>query len=302
MATLKPRGVIIEPTEGVSLRASFYDSNGDLADPTSFPSVTIIEPSGNIVVNNISTGVYKVSIGVYGYDYITSLAPSLGVYADVWRGTLADSTVKVLEYNFIVNYTQSPSTLNADGYYALGDDVGFDYSQSAIYNINKLLKSLKARLNSSGMSSGKDQFGNPIYVECDIFNVEQLVEFLATSLAAINSEPHFTMFEFHHSEIIKLLFYEIVQGALIYALASQALIERGSEYNIGDNGISVTVPTLSEMLNTQYSTEYNIWIEKVKRIKASMKPAVIGLGTVTGNVSRSPQFARLRWLRARQII
>lgn len=302
MATLKPRGVIIEPTEGVSLRANFYDSNGDLADPVTFPSVTIIEPTGNIVLNNSSIGVYKVSTGIYGYDYITSLAPSLGVYADIWRGTLVDTTTKVLQYNFVVNYTQSPSTLNADGYYALGDDVGFNYSQTAIYNINKLLKALKARLNSSGMSAGKDQFRAPIYAECDIFSVEQLVEFLATSLAAINSEPHFTAFEFHHSDIINLIFYEIVQGALIYALSAQALVERGSEYNLSDNGISVTIPTLSELLNTQYSTEYNIWIEKVKRIKTNMKPAVLGLGTITGNVSRSPQFARLRWLRARQII
>jgi hypothetical protein len=59
---------------------------------------------------------------------------------------------------------------------------------------------------------------------------------------------------------------------------------------------------VSELLNSQWGTEISNHTEKVKLIKASMKPKPIGLGTLSGSISRSPQLARLRWLRARQII
>ena len=85
------------------------------------------------------------------------------------------------------------------------------------------------------------------------------------------------------------------------ALSSQALIERGREYNLTDNGVSLTPPTISELLNTQWSTELTNHLERTKMIKNSMKPSPLGAGTLTGSVARAPQFARLRWLRARQI-
>jgi hypothetical protein len=301
MALPKPRSQIIHPTETISLIANFFDGYGELADPISFPSVQIIEPSGNIIVGPTSAGVYRLSIGEYGFDYQIPLAGAQGVYSDVWRGSFANNQISVREYNFVVYYSQMPQ-INNDGYLALGDDVGFNYSQNAILNINKLLKGLRARLKSSGKSAGKDQFGNPIYVDCDIYSVDQLVTFLAQSLSMFNEVPHFTSFDFNHSEIIKVFYDVLVQGAVLLALSSQALIERGREYQISDGGISLTPPSISELLNSQWSTELSNHFEKVKLIKASMKPKPIGLGTLSGSISRAPQLARLRWLRARQII
>lgn len=301
MALPKPRSQIIHPTETISVISFFYDGYGDLVDLSSFPTIQIVEPSGNIILGPTSAGVYRLDIGQYGFDYNVPLAGAQGVYSDIWRGILPSAQISVREYNFVVHYSQMPQ-INNDGYYALGDDVGFDYSQNAILNINKLLKGLRARLKSSGKSSGKDQFGNPIYVDCDIYSVDQLVTFLAQSLSMFNEIPHFTSFDFNHSEIIKIFYDVLVQGAVLLALSSQSLIERGREYSISDGGISLTPPSVSELLNSQWGTELSNHTEKVKVIKASMKPKPIGLGTLSGSISRSPQLARLRWLRARQII
>jgi hypothetical protein len=300
MATLKPRSQIIHPTEGVSLRAQFYDLNGNPSDLISVPQVTIVQPSGNVAIGPTSVGVYRVDTGLYGFDYTTALQTSQGVWIDLWRGQIPSGQIIVKEFNFNVFYTQTPLA-NSDGYWALGDDVPFSFSQTAILNINKLLKGLKARLKSSGKSAGVDQFNNPIYVDCDIYSTDQLVTFLAQSLSMFNEIPHFTAFEFHHTEIITIFYNILVQGATLLALSSQALIERGREYNLTDNGVSLTPPTISELLNTQWSTELTNYMERCKMAKANMKPAPQALGSLTGSVARAPQFARLRWLRARQI-
>lgn len=300
MVTLKPRSQIIHPTEGVSLRAQFYDTTGTPVDLPIAPQITIMQPSGNIAIGPTTVGVYRVDTGLYGFDYITDVAASQGVYSDTWRGQIPTGQIVVRDYNFTVLYTQTPIA-NSDGYWALGDDVPFNFSQTAILNINKLLKGLKARLKSSGKSAGYDQFNNPIYVDCDIYSIDQLVTFLAQSLSMFNQIPHFTAFEFHHTEIVTIFYDILVQGAVLIALASQALIERGREYQISDNGISLTPPSISELANSQWSSELSSYTEKVKYIKSSMKPAPMALGTLTGSVARAPQFARLRWLRARQI-
>ena len=301
MTTFKTRGEIISQTEGVSLRAQFYDLAGNAADLSAFPQVTIIQPSGNVVVGPTSAGVYRLSTGLYGFDYVISINSNLGVWADVWRGTGSDGYVQIKEYNFMVQNTQMPM-VNLDGYESLGDDVGFQYSQTAIRNINKLMKTVRARLNSAGKSKSYDQYGNVIYSDCDIFSVETLTSFIATSLTDFNQIPHFTAFTFEDTEVINNFFEVIVQGAVIYALASKALIERGREFQISDNGINFTPPTVSELLNTQWSTEISNHFEKLKLIKASMKPGPLGLGTMSITSSRNPAIARLRHLRARQLL
>jgi len=50
MTVFRSRGEIINQTETVQLRASFYNMAGDLADLDSFPTIKIIEPSGNLVL------------------------------------------------------------------------------------------------------------------------------------------------------------------------------------------------------------------------------------------------------------
>lgn len=297
---IRSRGEIVEQTDTVQLRALFRGTDGLPADLDTFPQVSIMQPSGNVVLGPTSAGVYRLDTGRYGFDYAVSINDTIGVWSDFWQGTLGGLTITGT-FNFVVLNTQVPA-MNTDGYVHLGDDPGFDYSQTAIMNINNLLKTLRARLHGRGKAKTKDSFGNDIYVDCDIYSVDMLVTFLASSLTLFNEIPHFTMFTFDDTEFVKQFHDVLVQGATIMALGSQSLIERGKEFTITDNGVNFTPPTVSELMNTQWNAELTNHWEKVKMIKANMKPAPCGLGTLTVTVARNPVFSQLRHRRARQII
>lgn len=294
-----PRAEIIQPGDSVQLLSSWYNSAGMLSDTDSFPIITVIQPSGNVVLGPTSAGVFKLSTGVYGFILPVGLQPDIGVWADIWEGSIAGN-VTVQEKNFTVFLSQLPS-INSDGYESLGDDNGFNYSQTAIHNINTLLKMLRARLKSAGKRRSTDGYGNVVYTDCDIYSVDELVTFLAWALAELNGIPHFTFFTFDDTPIIENFAGILVQGATLVALSSQALIERGREFAITDNGIGFTPPTISELLNSQWGTEFTNWWEQVKYIKANMKPWPLGLG-VLSNISVAPAISRLRHLKARRIL
>ncbi len=299
MSTLRTRGENVSYGETVQLRALFRDSSGDPVDLDIFPTITIVEPSGNVALGPTSLGVFRLSTGLYGYDYPVALNASIGVWNDIWDGTLLGSSVSG-SFNFVVQNTQLPA-VNTDGYVHLGDDPGFCYSQTAIMNINILMKTLRARLDSRGKATITDDFGNEILVDCDIFSVDSLVSFIADSLTLFNEIPHFTNFTFEDTEILQQFHNVIVQGATLMALASKALLERGREFQFTDNGINFNPPTVSELMQTEWSTELANHFEKVKLIKSNMKPGPLGLGTLTISTSRHPAIRRLRHLRARQI-
>lgn len=300
MTTFRNRGEIVQQTEGVYLHTQFRGSDGQPADLDSFPLITIAQPSGNIMLGPTSTGVYHIGTGLYGYDLITNINSNIGVYTDYWEGTL-DGYTTTGERNFVVYNTQMPG-INSDGYESLGDDVGFNYSPTAIHNVNKILKVLRVRLNSSGKARSKDAFGNEIYIDCDIYSVDQLATAAASSITSFNQIPHFTSFTFEDAAFVDQFLDILVQGATLIALSSKALIERGREFQVSDNGLQFTPPTVSELLNSQWSAEATQYMEKVKLIKASMKTIPLGLGSLTVTVSRNPLVSMLRHRRARQII
>jgi hypothetical protein len=291
--------MVIQPHDTVRLAAKFRDSNGDPVDLDSFPTVTVISPNGSINVGPTSSGVMRTDIGSYSFDFFVGQYPTIGVWRDVWQGSLEGFDV-FGEFTFQVNTTQLPAT-NTDGYHHLGDDPGFCYSQNAICNINLLLKSLRARLNSAGKTRKRDEFGNVTYHDCDIYSTDDLVSFLAMALSEFNYVPHFTEFTFEDTPIIELFHTVLVQGATLFALSSQALIERGREFQVQDNGIGFTPPTVSELLSTQWNTELSNWWEKVKLVKHNMKPSPLGFSGYGGVLGTSPQVRRLRWLRERQV-
>jgi len=299
MATLRTRGENVSYGETIQLRVLFKDGSGNPVDLDSFPTITIVQPSGNVALGPTSLGVFRLSTGLYGYDYPVALNASIGVWTDIWDGALSGNPVSD-DFNFVVQNTQLPA-VNTDGYVHLGDDPGFCYSQTAIMNINILMKTLRARLDSRGKATVTDEFGNDILVDCDIFSVDSLVAFIADSLTLFNEIPHFTNFTFEDTEILQQFHNVIVQGATLMALASKALLERGREFQFTDNGINFNPPTVSELMQSEWSTELANHFEKVKLIKSNMKPGPLGLGTLTISTSRHPAIRRLRHLRARQI-
>ena len=297
--TIKARGELIDVTDQVNLTVQFKDPSGNPVDADSFPKISIIQPSGLVLLAPTSVGVTRVDVGKYSYIFTVPINGPYGVFNDVWLAYINGFRVETT-FQFVVAHTQMPA-INTDGYVHLGDDPGFNYSQAAIKNINKLIKSVRARLNSAGKAKSTDAYGNVVYVDCDIFSVDMFVTFLATALWDFNQVPYFTFFQFDDDAFVEQFGEILVEGATLYALASIALIERGREFQITDNSINFNPPTVSEMLNTQYNTLLTHYWDKLKYIKNSLRPAPKGLGVFSMNSAINPAFSRLRHLRSRRI-
>jgi hypothetical protein len=135
-------------------------------------------------------------------------------------------------------------------------------------NLDWLVGLLKQRLQSSGKAKANDTHGNVIYVDVDIFAKETLETFIHLSLSDFNQVPYFTFFTMEDSKIVDTFADVLVEGAVLSALASKALIERGREFQIVDSGITFDPPTVSDLMNTQYSTLLGYHWEKLKTIKS----------------------------------
>lgn len=296
---IRARGELLTLTDRVALTATFYDGLGLPHNTDLMPKVSLVQPSGNVSLLPTSSGVQQIAVGKYQYTFSIPYGGPAGVWNDIWQGSV-NGTTSTQTLNFLVFNSNLYEVMSPDGYVHLGQDPGFHYSQVAILNINKLLKSLRARLSSSGKMKITNPDGSVDYVDCDIFSIDTLTTFLAASLSDINYVPHFTRFTFEDTDIIDLLHGLIVEGAMIYALSSQALLERGSEFTITDSGIGFNPPTMSELLNSQFGTLLASHFEKVKLVKQSMKPSPLGLGMAT-TTNGSTTARRLSLLRARRM-
>jgi hypothetical protein len=297
---IKTRGETLDLNDRVSLTVQFKDQFGRPVDTDSFPTISIIQPTGLVLLPPTSAGVHQLGCGNYSYILTIPYAGPYGVYNDIWVGFINGYRVETT-FSFVVVHTQVPA-INTDGHIHLGDDPGFEYSQCAIKNINKLLKSLKARLNSAGKAKSKDAYGNTNYVDCDIFSIDMLTTFLATVLWDFNQIPYFTSFNYEHDSFVDQFGEVLVEGATLYALSSQALIEKGRQYKISDNGINFDPPEVAEIMMTQYSSLLTNYWDKLKMIKSSLRPHPISLGVWGMTSAINPAFRRLRHLRERRLV
>jgi hypothetical protein len=299
MMAIKARGELIDVTDQVNLVITFKDPSGNPVNTDSFPTISIVQPSGLVLLLPTSAGVGRLSTGTYSYIFTIPINGPYGVFNDIWTAYINGFQIQTT-FSFVVAHTQLPA-INTDGYVHLGDDPGFNYSQCAIKNINKLMKSLRARLNSSGKAKSVDGYGNTIYVDCDIFSVDMLTTFIATALWDFNQVPYFTWFNFDEDYFVDQFGEVLVEGATLYALASIALIERGREFQITDNGLNFNPPTVSDLLETQYSTLITVYWDKLKYIKNSIRPHPRGLGVFGMTSGLNPAIRNMRHLRARRI-
>lgn len=148
----------------------------------------------------------------------------------------------------------------------LGKTVKFNFNQEEIKNINILLKGLKNRLNAVGKMKSKDNLGNDMFVDVEIYSTDELVSFLCMSLSNLNLMLKLKM-KFSDETCINDYHELLVQGATIKALASKALLERGREFAIEGNDISFTPPSISDALTVQWQTELHDYMEKIKLLR-----------------------------------
>src|SRR5271165_4104929 len=83
---IKARGELIEPTQQVALTVQFKDPSGNPIDTDSFPTISIVQPSGLVAYYPTSVGVHQIGIGKYEFIYTVGINGDLGVYNDIWTG------------------------------------------------------------------------------------------------------------------------------------------------------------------------------------------------------------------------
>jgi len=284
----------------VELYVRFLDAAGNPVNADATPRVEITDSVGTIQKSLTNIGVSLADDpGLYLFSYTIPLTAPDGYWSDRWVAVIGNETVTTT-FDFQV---LSAGTMQEaeEPNHEPGDDVDFKFCKEEVAGINKLLKILKKRLKSSGVRKVPDGAGGFIDEPCNIFSDTELICFLINSLSEFNQIPHFTSFTFADQVICERFLDVLVQGAVLLALAAQALIEKGREFSISDNGVTYQPPAVSDILNTQYSTQLADYKEKLKFIKANIKPAPVALGTFRVT-SINPNFLRLRHLRQRQIL
>ncbi len=142
-----------------------------------------------------------------------------------------------------------------------------NFSSEGQRNSDSLVALLQNRLQSKGKSKSADANGNIVYIDHDIYAKEMLESFIDLSVSEFNQTPKFTSFTLENSRFVDCFTEILVEGATLYALSSQALLERGREFQLQDNGLTFNPPNISEMLSTQFNTMLNHHWEKLKYIK-----------------------------------
>jgi len=140
-------------------------------------------------------------------------------------------------------------------------------------NLNKLINLLSSALSSKGKEKKNDEHGNIVYIDVNIYSKEVLANFLQLSLSNFNQVPKFTNFTFDNDKFVETFKEILVSGAILYALSSQALIERGREFSVSveNGGVNFIQPSLAEMLNTQHERSLYHHYDKLKMIKNDFK-------------------------------
>jgi hypothetical protein len=229
---------------------------------------------------------------------IPEIAPD-GYWTDVWTAEIGNESVSN-SFNFQV-ITSGNIETSEKPTYSPGDDIPWDFTKDESHGISVLMKILKARLKNDGVRKVPDGIGGYMEVPCSVFTDSELICFLVNSLSSFNQMPHFTSFTFAEPMIHGMFADVMIQGAVLLALAAQALIEKGREFSITDNGVTYQPPQIAEILNSQYGTQLTDYKEKLKFIKCQFKPTILGLGTCR-ITSVNPAYTRLRHLRQHQII
>jgi len=234
----------------IRLEIQYYDQSGNFVDPSTTPTVSILDPTNTIIFSaNGSTGVTRQDIGLFYYDYTVPVNGILGGWQDIWSVKVGSLPLNT-NLSFVVNMLINPVAATA------GQEIDPQLSQTAIQNVLLLMNLLRARLGSDGVRRKRDSFGryvldangNYILEPCNVFTTDELYKFLKASLAEFNSIPHFTAFTFNDPNFVNTFQHELTEGAFIMCMALQGLREKGREFQMTDDGLSYQPPMIADYL------------------------------------------------------
>lgn len=284
----------------VDLYVKFLDAAGNAANTDDTPTVSITDAGGTLLqdYSNVGISLFE-SPGIYKLSYNIPYTANDGYALATWTANIGADTV-TSAFLFLITSSGSVAAID-EPTFVPGDDIAFEFSQEEVHGLNLLMKILRIRLKNDGTRQVPDGVGGYTSQACSIFSNEELTCFLVNSLSEFNQIPHFSNFTFADPNVYGIFADVILQGAVLLALAAQALIEKGREFVITDNGLTFQPPAVSELLNTQYTAQLADYKEKVKYIKCSLKPTPLGLGCARPSAV-APAYLRLRHLRSRQII
>jgi len=294
----------------VALQIQYFDSCGDKVVADETPTIQITDLDNNIIIPRTSDDVQHLGDGLYQYIYRVPESGDSGIWIDEWLAAIDQADLSTVFTFTVVTPTAGLSANTGPGKVSLADEVTLDFTDEELVGVNLLLKFLKARLRSTGIKPVRDEFGSfvtdgygeLITEECNVFDDEILACFLCQGLSEFNSVPFFTAYTFA-DQIVQTLFAQtVVEGAYVFALASQALIEKGRDFTITDGGVNFQPPQLGDYLQTMYGTWLTSYRERLQFIKNSIRPGPRSFGTHTNLTGAAPAFTRLRHLRSRRII
>lgn len=284
----------------IKLYVQFYNSIGNPSNADNTPTVAIYDNDGTLRQSATNVGVsLEHNPGLYSFSYTPPLAQNDGYWTDTWTAKIGNETV-TSSFEFLVLKSGSIEESDEPQPYP-GDDYTFEFTEAEVEGVNRLLKVLKRRLKSSGLRKISDGLGGYTEVECPVFSDDELICFLVNGLSEFNQTPHFSTYTFADQVIQETFMDIIVQGAVLVGMAAQALIEKGREFTLVDNGVSYQPPAISEILTSQYGAQLTDYRAKLVAIKTSLKPNALGLGSFRVTAV-SPAFLRLRHLRQRRIV
>ncbi len=303
-----PRDSAVQGQE-VALQIQYLDTCNDPVAADAVPEVEITDLDGNIIIASTSTGVSDLGDGLYQYLYRVPESGDAGIWIDDWSAIIDSATLDT-SFTFTVTTPILGLTANTGpGKILLGDDVDLDFSDEELAGINLLMKFLKSRLRSNGRKPVRDEFGafvtdgygQLVTEECNVFDNDILATFICQALSEFNSVPFFTQYGFSDQIVQTLFAHIIVEGAYVFALASQAIVEKGRDFTISDGGVNYQPPQLGDFLQSHYGNWLSSYRERLQFIKNSIRPGPRSYGTHTNLTGAAPAFTRLRHLRARRI-
>ena len=280
--------------EVIRLEAQFADSAGNPKDTTTTPTISIMDANGAIAVVATSQLVIRIGLGRYRYQLTVPDGYTSGTWNDTWVGVVDGYQLQAI-FDFHVDSRGSISAVGTtpEPDMEIGDEVKHVYHQEEIRGINILLKTLSSKLRNIAFKADGSR--------CDVFEQDDLVEFLCSGLSEFNSTPTITGFSFADQAVYTTFKDVITTGAMLQAWYGQAILESGKEWTITDNGVTITPPGVSSAITNIYNSQLSDYRAKLKEIKRNLRPSPRGMGAGSILVN-NPALRRLRHRSENRII